>query len=98
MLLDGGVLFGFRLFAEAAVRAALPAQKVGISAEQLAALGLDVRADGTAHVGALVVVETAFCKRLVDDVNRALHEPALVGVLDAQDEFAPGVAGDEPGI
>jgi hypothetical protein len=30
--------------------------------------------------------------------DRALDEPALVGVLDAEDEGAAGAAGDQPGV
>lgn len=34
----------------------------------------------------------------VDDVRGALHQAALVGILNAEDELAAAVAGDEPGV
>ena len=44
------------------------------------------------------MLKVALAQRLVDHVHRALNEAALVGVLDAQQEFAAGVARNEIGI
>ena len=53
---------------------------------------------GAAHVGAFVVRQAAFCHRLIDHVDRAVDQTALIGVFDAENELAAEVAGDEPGI
>ena len=90
------VLVGF--LAEAVIRAALFAQQLRVLAEQLAPLGLDIRADGAADVGAFVVIKAAFGHGLVDDIDRALDQTALIGILDAENEFAVVAAGDQPGI
>ena len=92
------VLLALRLFAEAVVGVALLHQKLGIAAVGVPALGLDIGGHGAPHVGALVVGEAALRHGAVDHVGSSLHQAALVGVLDAQDEGAPGVAGDEPGV
>ena len=89
------VLLGLGLLAEAAVGVAALHQKLGVFLVERAALGLDVRGDGTADVRALVMLEVALGHGLVDHVHRALDQTALVGVLDAQDELALAVAGDE---
>ena len=93
-----GVLLGFRLLAEAVVGCALFHQQLGVGQIQVPALGLDIGAGGAAHVRAFIVVQTALLHGAVDDVRRALHQTALVRVLDPEDEGAAGVAGDEPGV
>ena len=72
---------------------ALLHQQPGVLSIGVPALGLDIGGHGAAHVGALVVVQAALGQGAVDDLGGTLHLPALVGVLDAQDEGAPGVAG-----
>ena len=42
--------------------------------------------------------ETALGHGLVDHVHSAFHQTALVGILNAENERAAGVAGDEPGV
>jgi len=96
-LLFGGFLL-LVLLAEAVVAAAFADEQVGVFAEQVAPLRLDIRPDRAAHVGALVVRETAFGQRFIDDVARALDKTALVGVLDAENEGAARTAGDQPGV
>jgi hypothetical protein len=86
------------LLAEAAVGVAPLHQKLGVFLVKRPCARSARTAHRAAHVRALVVVKAAFGHGLVDDVHRALHQAALVGVLDAQDEGAPRVAGDEPGI
>ena len=73
-------------------------QQTGIPAIGVPPLRLNIGGHRTAHVGALVVVQAAFCQGLVNHIGSALHQAALVGVLNAQDEGAPGVAGDKPGV
>ena len=86
------------LITEAAVGAALFHQKLGILSIERPALRLDIGAHRAAQIGTLVPGEAALAQGGVDDVGGPLHQPPLVGVLDAQDEFAAGMAGDEPGI
>ena len=92
------VLLGGALFAEAVIRAAFFRQKPGILTVGVPALGLDIRGHGAAHVRTLVVVQTAFRHGAVDHIGGALHQTALIGVLDAQEERAAVAAGDEPGV
>ena len=44
------------------------------------------------------MVQTALCHGAVDDVRGTFHQAALIGVLDAENESAVVVPGDEPGI
>ena len=57
---------------------------------------LDVRLVRTADLGALVPVEPEPAQRLEDERLGAGDVALLVGVLDAQDEVAAGVACGEP--
>ncbi len=61
-------------------------------------LGLDIGGHRAAYVGTLVMCETTFGHGLVDHIGGALHQTALVGVLNAQDKGAPGVSGDQIGV
>ena len=101
VLFDLLALFG-RLFvgflAEAVIRAALFHEQVSIFAEQAAPLGLDIRADRAADVRAFVMVESTFGQRLIDDIDRAVHQAALIGIFDAENKRAVIAAGDQPGI
>ena len=93
-----GVLLGLGLFAEAVVSGALFHQQLGIGQIQVPALGLDIGTHGAAHIGAFIVGQAALGHGAVDDVGSALHQAALVGILNAEDERAVRVPGDEPGI
>ena len=93
-----GVLLGCGLLAEAVVGGALFHQQVGVGLIQVPALRLDIGAHGAAYVGALVMGQAALRHGAVNYVRGALHQAALVGVLDPQDERAAGVPGDEPGV
>ena len=93
-----GILLGLRLFAEAVVSAALFHQQAGVMAIGVPALGLDIGSHGAAHIGAFIVVQAALGHGAVDHVGSALHQAALVGILDSQDEGAAVVAGDQPGV
>ena len=92
------VLLGGALFAEAVVCAAFFRQQLGIPAVGVPPLGLDVGCHRAAHIGALVMVQAALGHGAVDDIHRALHQTALVRVLNTEDERAAVAAGDEPGI
>ena len=93
-----GVLLGGALLAEAVVSAAFFHQQAGVFAVGVPALRLDVRRHGAAHIGTLVVGQMALGHGAVDDVGSALHQPPLVGILDAEDKRAAVRAGDEPGV
>ena len=90
--------FFFRFLAEAVVCAALFAQKFCILAEEVAPLRLDIGTHGAAHIRTFIVRQAAFCHGLVDHVDRAVDQTALIGVFDAENELTAKVAGDEPGI
>ena len=90
------VLLGGAFFAEAVVCTALFHQKAGILAVGVPALGLDIGRHGAAHIGALVVGKAALSHGAVDHIGSTLHQTALVGVLDAEDERAAVAAGNEP--
>ena len=92
------VLLALALLAEAAVGVAARHEQLRILSVEGAPLCLHVGADGAADIRALVVVEPALGQRLVDHVHRALDQTALIGILDAQDEGAARVAGDQPGV
>ena len=106
-----GILLALLLLAEAVVGVAPLHQQTGVLSIGVPALGLDIGGHRAAHVGALVVVQPALRQGavdhlcgtlhphgLVDDIGGIGYQTALVGVLDAQDELAPGVAGDEIGV
>ena len=77
---------------------ALLHQQLGVLAVQRPALGLDVGSHRAADVGALIPGQAALAQGGVDDLGGALHQAALVGILNAEDELAAAVAGDEPGV
>ncbi len=73
-------------------------QQLGVLPVKLPPLRLDIGPHRAAHVGPLVPGEPAAPHGGVDHVHRVGHQTALVGVLDAQDELPPGVAGNKPGV
>ena len=94
----GAALGQLLLGAEAVVGLALCDQLLGVGQVHVLALGLDVRAVVAADVRSLVPEEAAVAQRVVDDLRCAGHEPLLVRVLDAQDELAVVLLGEEIGI
>ena len=90
------VLVGF--LAEAVIRAALFAQQLRILAEQIAPFRLHIRANWTADVWSLVMRQTTLGHRLVDYIDRALDQTALIGVFNAENELAVVAAGNQPCI
>ena len=92
------VLLTLALAAEAVVGVALLHQQPGEVGVQAPPLGLDIGAHRAADVGALVPGQAALAQGGIDHLGGALHQAALVGVLDAEDEGAAAVPGDEPGV
>ena len=86
------------LGAEAVVGLARLDQLLGVLLEHAHPLTLDVGTHGTADIGALVPGQAGGLQGTVDDVGGALHQTALVGVLNAQDEGAAVVAGLQVGV
>src|SRR5699024_6036656 len=84
--------------AKAVVGLAVRHQLFGILLEQAHPLALDIGAHRAAHIGALVPQQAGLPAGVVDHVHRTLHIALLVGVLDAQDEGAPGVLGRQVGV
>ena len=66
--------------------------------EAMEALGLHVWADGAADIRAFVVLKMALLHSPVYNVNSALDETPLIRVLNAENELALIVAGNEIGI
>ena len=93
-----GILLGLGLVAEAVIGVTALHKALGVREIRVAPLGLDVGTDRTADVGTLVVVETAVAQRFINDLDRALNLPGLVGVLDAEEKLAVRMAGDAPCI
>ena len=70
-------------------------EQLGIFLIESPPLGLDIRADRAADIRPLVVRQAASAHGAVNDIDRALHITALIGVLNAQDELAAGVPRDQ---
>ena len=92
------VLLGIGFLAEAVVGRALLHQELGVLPVEVPALRLDIGPRGAANVGALVVGQAALGHGAVNHVRGALHQAALVRVLNAEDEGAVVMPGDEPGV
>jgi len=92
----GNIFFGsVVLIAEAAVGVAARDEQLGIFLIESPPLGLDIRADRAADIRPLVVRQAASAHGAVNDIDRALHIAALIGVLNAQDELTTGVPRDQ---
>ena len=92
------VLLALALAAEAVVGVALLHQQPGEVGVQAPPLGLDIGANRAADIGTLVPGQAALAQGVVDHLGGTLHQAALIGVLDAKDEGAAAVPGDEPGV
>ena len=92
------VLLRGAFFAEAVVRAAFFHQKPGILTVGIPALRLDIRSHRAAYIGTLIVGKAALGHGSVNHIGGALHQTALIGVLNAEDERAAVAAGNEPGV
>ena len=88
----------FFLGAEAGIGRALLHQLQRVGHIQIPPLGLDVGTVITAHVRAFVIVQPGQTHTLVDHVHRARNLPFLVGILNAQDELAAVLTGEQVGI
>ena len=91
-------VFLVAFLAEAVICAALFTQQLRVFAEQVAPLGLHIRPDRPADVRPFVVRQAAFGHCLVDHVDRALDQTALIGILNAENELAVVAAGNQPCI
>ena len=88
----------FLLGAEAGIGRALFHQLQRVGHVQIPPLGLDIGAVIAAHVRAFVVVQPGQTHALVNHIHRARDFPFLVGVLNAQDELAAVLAGEQIGV
>ena len=91
-------LLQFFLGAEAGIGRALLHQLQRVGHIQIPPLGLDVGTVIAAHVRAFVIVQPGQTHTLVDHVHRARNLPFLVGILNAQDELAAVLTGEQVGI
>ena len=101
--LAAGALLGVEGFqpllgAEAVVGFALGDELLGILLEHAHPLALDIGAHRAADVRAFVPVQARFAQGVIDDVHRAFHIAALIGILDAEDEGAVRVLGHQVGV
>ena len=86
------------LRAEAVVSLALRHQLLGILLEHAHPLALHIGAHRAADVRALVPQQAGLPHGVVNDVHRALHIAALVGIFNAEDECAILVLGHQVGV
>ena len=86
------------LVAEAVIGAAQLDQLFGIFPIDRGALALHIRAAAAAHVRALVVIQPGVFEGVVDDLHGAVHIALPVRVLEAQDELAPLLLGEQVGV
>jgi hypothetical protein len=84
------------LAAIAAVGVAVFNQPIGPMPVDRQALALEIGAVVAAHQRPLVPLAAQPAQARAEIVQGILHQPLLVGVLDAQDELAVTVAGKEP--
>ena len=77
---------------------ALLDEQLGILAIQSAALGLNIRTDGTAHIGAFIMGQTTLVHGAVDQFGCALNLPSLIRVFQTEDKGSVGFAGDQPSV
>ena len=86
------------LGAEAVVGFARFDQLLGILFEHAHALALDIGADGAADIRAFVPSQAGGAQRVVNNIGCALHQAALIGILNAQQEFAAEMASYGPAV
>ena len=86
----------FRRRAVAAIGFALFLQPVGPMSVDIQPFGLEIRAIGAADLRAFVPIQPEPAQTGEDVGQGVGYETAAVGVLDAEDELAAGVAGVEP--
>ena len=86
------------LGAEAVVRLARFHELLGVGQVHVLALALHVGTVIATHVGTFVPLHADAFQRAVDDVHRAGHVAALIGILDAQDELSAVRFGKQIGV
>ena len=62
----------------------------------ITSLGLKIGTVGTADLGTLVPIHSQPAKSVQDGLNRFVHVSLSVGVIDAKDEMAARLSGQEP--
>ena len=100
LALLSGLAVGVELLlgAEAGIGLALVPKLLGGMLVQVQALGLGVGSKVATHLGTLVPVQAQPTHGAQDDLRVLVGGAGGVGVVDAQDERAAGVPGDEPGV
>ena len=98
LALLGGLAVGIELLgrAEAGVRLAFGQQALGGLAVEVQALGLGVRTEVSADLGALIPIESEPAYGAQDDLGVLGSRAGGVGVVDAQDERAAVGTGKGP--
>ncbi len=88
---------GFELFRsfEGAVGVAAGEQLVGVLAIDFGAFGLAIGAARAADVGAFIPTEAEPAQGIEDHLLAGVDEAGAVGVLDAQDELAAALGGED---
>ena len=89
----GAALVQLLLGAEAIIGVAALDELLGVGHVHQLALGLHIRPVIAADIRPLIPVDAAATERLVDDLRRAFDEALLVGILNAQNEFAAHLLG-----
>ena len=84
-----GFLQAFQSFlgAEAVIRFALFHQLLCIIHIQTHAFALHIGAVFAADIGAFIMLKPCHFHGFINDIQRALHQTALIGILNTQDEF-----------
>ena len=88
-------LLDFLLGAEAVIGMAGFDQLLCIGEIGILALGLDVGTAGAADIGTFIPVKAAGAEGIVDHFGGAFHKTLLVSILNAQDELAIVLLGEE---
>ena len=84
--------------AEAIIRVAGFHQLLCVGQIHRFALGLHIGTAGAAHIGAFIVRKSGGFQGCVNHIRRAFYLAPLIGILDAQNEFAAVAARPQIGI
>ena len=96
----GSLAVGFQLFlgAEAAIGAALFDQLPSVLGVEVAALSLDIRTIFAADVRTFIIGQPGLAHGLINQIDCAGNFALLVGILNAEDELAAVLFGEQVGI
>ena len=92
------VLLGLCFFAETIISVASFDEKLGIGKISIFTLGLDIRSDGAADIGAFIPNKPCVFKRTVNNLGRTFYKAGLIGIFDTKNEFTACLAGNKPGV